>query len=501
MGKKHGDKKKKSKIVLSLAEFNEDAGIGGVDPELSALPSAPKPAEEWEAQGGRPEYNSRGYKERQPRNYDNVGDFEDRDWTRKGPVEAPERNGFGAGADRDWSDMRRGPMDAPDGQQPERNWNDMRRGPVDSAYSGAVERDWTARKGPVEAESGSAPRVIADESWNSRKGPVEAEFPNAAVPANRDWSVRKGPVEAEASTSKEEADWTARKGPVESEFASGEGETAERDWSQRKGPVEANPAPGQQTEADWSSARKGPIEAETPRPDVAERDWSARRSPVETEVESAQKAVRDIDFGDVRRGAKLEEMKAIEQEKAKAGPVEVAARPEIEKEAWRRDSIGIVGRRGLMEARASEQPVRVSERPASTGHDSVPKERDWGAARRTEGLRANPRPSRPNFRKSDASEATDVAGIEDADKITTPTSANTADDDDWTTVRSGGQKRSGFGSGRRHSGRDGRGGFQRRGGSGNRDSESEKAMRSPINAENKATSSPVTPVASAVSES
>lgn len=487
MGKKHGDKKKKAKVVLSLAEFNEDAGLGGQDPELSALPSAPKAAEEWEALGGRPEYNSRGYKERQPRNYDNDVDFDDRDWTRKGPLDAPEGNGFGMGAERDWGDMRRGPLDAPDGQ-PERDWNGMRRGPVESAFEGGPERDWGARRGPVEAELGAA-RVIDDDSWGTRKGPIDAEFSNTG--ADRDWGVRKGPVEADVPASAQNADWSARKGPVEAEFANAE--DAERDWSQRKGPVDANPASGRQIESNWSDVRKGPVEAEVPKPE-AERDWS-RRGPIEAEVDTVQKAVRDVNFGDMRRGSKLEELKAVEETKEKAKAAEVA-RPGMDKDRWRRDSVGIVPRRGPIEAR----PI---ERPASTGHDSVPaKERDWGAARQTQGIRANLRGSRSsNFGNAEANEASDATSPESAEVLTTPTSSKGADDADWTTVRSATQKRGVTAQTRRFPGRDSRGGFQRRGLQGTADSRGEKPMRSPLNSEHKATTSPLTPVASAVSES
>lgn len=493
MGKKHDKKKKATKVVLSLAEFNEDAGIGGIDPDLAALPSAPKAAEDWAAEGGRPEYNSRGYKERKSyadRDYDGDADFEDRDWVRKGPLDAQDGSTFGmGGADRDWGDMRRGPVDGPSGgsgEGAERDWNGMRRGPVESSFAGpgagpGVDRDWGARKGPIEAELGTA-RVINDDNWGSARGnAVEAEFREGAK--DRDWGKRKGPVEAEAAAEPtREADWTApRKGPVESEFATPE--AAERDWGQRKGPVEAALAKPVE-DADWT-ARKGPVDAEIPekKPDVDERDWSARRGPVEKEVETAQKAVRDIDFGDVRRGAKLQELEKKLEKKGSVVAKEEQDKPEKE-ERWRRDTSGVVGRRGPVEARRG--PAEARERPASTGHDGAPKvERDWGAARRTQPMRAMPRQNRSSTgRVSDVSETSDTTQV-DAQEATAGKEV-----EDWTTVRSATTKRTpGSAGNRRFSGKDSRGGFQQRG------SRETQAPR------NKTTSSPVTPVASAVSES
>lgn len=466
-GKKH-DRKKKTKVVLSLGEFNEGAGIGGIDPDLAALPSAPKAAEDWEAEGGRPEYNSRGYKERKPyadRNYDADAEFEERDWVRKGPLDSEEGSFGMGGGDRDWSGMRRGPLDAPDGEQPERDWNGIRRGPVESAFEGASgERDWGTRKGPVEADLGKA-RVINDDNWGSARGnAVEAEFKDSAPAKDRDWGVRKGPVEAETAEAAQEADWTARKGPVESEFATQE---ASRDWTQRKGPVEAVAAKAE--DADWG-ARKGPVEAEVPekKQEVAERDWSARRGPVETEVEAAQKAVRDIDFGDVRRGARLQEM----EEKEASAKKDLPRRPATA-DRWRRDSMGA----------ARTGPFEPRERPASTGHDATPKpERDWGAARRTQPVPQMSRPNRGSTgRLSNASDGVEISRGSSREVVAEDK------DDEWTTVRSAPNKRlSGSGGNRRFSGR---GNLQEREG------------RSMGSSRDKATSSPVTPVASAVSES
>lgn len=470
MGKKHGKKGAKKNIVLSLAEFNEDAGIGGVDPELAALPSAPKAAAEWEAQGGRPEYNSRGYKERtsssQRDNFD--ADFDDRDWSRKGPLEERENSStFGlGGADRDWGDMRRGPMEQENGPGagPERDWNDMRRGPVQSSFetnpnAGGGERDWGARRGPVEAAAPSGRAPISDDAWGSRRGPVEAAAPSgraaindeawgsrrgpveAAAPSGRtainddawgsvrkgaveaefsqngaavdhDWSVRR-PVDADAGSRVAEADWGApRKGPVDSDFA-GQTDAPKRDWSARKGPIEAE-APRQAQVSDWGDVRRAPIEAETVqlRKEEAEVDWTSRRGPVASEVESAQKGLRDIDFKDVRSGAKLRELGESERGGGR-GRISENENGPVERETWRRD-----GRKGL------------HDRPASTGHDAVSMDRDWGAARRSHPVSTNPKYGR-TFKEGNAPSQDEPSSSTNKDIE----EQRDGRGDDWTTVR------------------------------------------------------------------
>lgn len=478
MGKKHGKSKKKT--VISLAEFNQDAGLGGVDPELSALPSAPKAAEEWEAEGGRPEYNSRGYKERtshRERRYDNDTEFQDREWTRKGPLDEQNRgNEFGAGgADRDWGDMRRGPLDAP--EPAERDWNDMRRGPVDSVFDASRERDWGVRKEPIDVEMGNPSRVIPDENWSSaRKMTVDSEFPTQQT--ERDWAVRKGPVEAQPAAAG--VDWSARKGPIESEFPQ---EQAERDWSQRKGPVEAE-VTAKQADIDWGGVRRGPLEPQKDDKHVeVERDWSSRKGPVEAEVDSMQKGVRDIDFSEMRRGSRLQQKEEATATKTVEG--DMPKSQALGRDSWRREGGGVSARR--------DRSFR--ERPASTGHESVsagPK-RDWVAARRTQPLKERePRPNRANgSRVSDVSEASDVTQTDiDAN-------GNNCDGSDWTTVRSGTHKRASANTNRRNSVRDGQRGFQRQ---GTRELRGEGSMRVPLESQNKSTSSPLTPVASAMSE-
>lgn len=482
MGKKHGKGKKKT--ILSLAEFNQDTGLVGVDPELSALPSAPKAAEEWDAEGGRPEYNSRGYKERtshKERRYDNDVDFQDHDWARKGPLDEQERgNGFGMGGpDRDWGDMRRGPLDAP--QPAERDWNDMRRGPVDSVFDAAVERDWAVRKGPIDAEPLGATRAISDKNWSSaRKMTVEAEFPSQQP--ERDWAVRRGPVEAQTVVG--EVDWTARKEPIETEFSQ---EQVERDWTQRKAPIETE-VPAKQVEIDWEGVRRGPLESkDVEEPTSVDRDWSVKRAPVDADVEAVQKGVREIDFGEMRRGSRLQEVGKSGREIAVEahGEGDAVRKQPLGRDSWRREGGGVSARR--------DRPFR--ERPASTGHDSaaVAPERDWGAARRTQPLKERePRPSRLNGgRVSDVSESSDVTQM-DGDA-----NGNNDDDDDWTTVRSGAQKRASANANRRHSGREGQRGFQKR---GSREFRGERSMRTPLEPQNKTTTSPLTPVTSAMSE-
>lgn len=452
MGKKQDkrNRKKPAKVVLSLAEFNEDAGLGGVDPELSSLPSAPKAAEDWEAEGGRPEYNARGYKERtstfKDRTYDADADFDDRDWARKGPLaEREDANTFGTGGpDRDWGEMRRGqaPTDADDGAggtNPERNWNDMRRGPVESSFDkNAEERDWGARKGPVEAEV-STVRVIDDDQWGSaRKTPVTAEFPQQK-PA-QDWSTRK-PVEAERTSTPAEADWSApRKGPVESEFASQK--KTEQDWSARKTPVTAD-LPKAVSEADWSDARKGPVEAEVVktvvdsdwsdarkggavesevRKSTSSRDWSNRRGPVDAEVESVVRGTRDVDFNDMRRGSKFRHLVEESTKEAGSDVGKEGEKVDMGKDKWRRDSSSGIGRQGSHE-------LKVLERPASTGHDEASKERDWGAARRSQPVSATdrhrPLSARQNMKAEVDGKSDVTAGVEENETV-----------DEWTTVRS-----------------------------------------------------------------
>lgn len=465
MGKKHGKGKKKT-IVVSLAEFNEDAGLGGVDPSLADLPSAPKALEEWEAQGGRPEYNSRGYKQKGPareRTYDNDGDGEDHDWVRRGPIDDQKKgNGFGAGmsgGDRDWGGARRGPIDEETGERKERDWKDMRRGPVESAFEGRQqggEPDWGKRRGPIEAEPAKERRVIRDDSWGSaRKQTVEAEFKSESDEGDKDWTNRKGPIEPIAPRA--EVDWTSRKGPLESKFAQ---ERKEPDWSSRKGPVEANLVDPKRHESDWSF-RRGPIlETESQnkhRPRAAEPDWSARRGPVDVESSANQKPVRDVDFGHMRRGAKLQEM---EQSSSSA---HFSRRAGSEKDSWRR------------------YPVR--ERPASTGQEGDRPSRDWGAARRSQPLVE--RPTRMNNGRMSH-------GI-DSSAVTQETDVGEKQEeaDDWTTVRSGAQKRQAALANRRSFGRDYTRGFGRR---NFRDSRGSSQMRGPIEDTKESTNATLTNV-------
>lgn len=477
MGKKHGKSKKKTQTI-SLAEFNQDAGLGGVDPSLSALPTAPKAAEEWDAVGGRPEYNSRGYKERssnRPRDYNRDADFQDRDWTRKGPLEEKERgNSFGlGGAERDWGEMRRGPLEAP--ETTERNWDGMRRGQtVDSVFDGNQQRDWV-RKGPIEPEQASIPRVISDENWASaRKMTVDADLPEQK--RDVDWGVRKGPVEAQAGVPPE-VDWSQRKGPVDADVPA----KVEEEWT-RKGPVEPE-VTAKRADEDWSSARRGPVEAAIDELHIADKEWT-RRGPVDAQVEVGQRP-REIDLTTMR-GSKLKQLENSDATHSKQDGEEMR-REGMERGSWRGEGRLGTGRR---------DPV-ARERPASTGQDfaGVTAERDWGAARRSQPLRERDyRPRRGlGGRVSDVSETTEVAQAE-GDQ-----GRNEEDGDDWTMVRSGAQKRAAASANRRFQGRDTLRGFQRRG--GREFSRTEGPDQTQVEAQNKSTSSPITPLASAISES
>lgn len=438
MGKRKPGKAK-TKVVLSLAEFTQGVEGAGKDEDIAALPTAPKPVEQWEAEGGRPEYNSRGYKERssshRERSHDADVEFEDRDWTRRGPLEERQGSSFGGGAERDWGGIRRGPLEAEEeAATPERDWEGIRRGPVESSFqSSSVERDWSARKGPIEAEAASG-RTISDDQWSSaRHAPVEAEF--AEKKGEQDWSVRR-PIEAESGTpAPESSDWTARKGPVEAEFAA---PTPERDWTARKGPIEAG-VQKEAPETNWAGVRRRPVEASFSQ-EQPEVDWMARKGPIDTEVEKAGKAIRDIDFADTR-GSKLQALE--ENKELKQDPVKKEAR-----DNWRRDI-----------PKDTEHKTRHSGSsiPNSSSQEQISsqKERDWGSARR----RSHPVEARLSSPRRDAPKK--IAQYEEADAPVNNEDRDEAEqadgESDWTTVRS--HQRRPTGSNRRHSGK----GFSRKG--------------------------------------
>lgn len=512
MGRK--DKKSKSKrVVLSLAEFNEDAGGNS---ELTTLPSAPKALEEWEAEGGRPEYNSRGYKERGPplrerRFREGDGDFEDRDWTRRGPLDSNESS-FGAPVgERDWGEMRRDAADGATAGGPARDWTDMRRGPVDSSFNsrGGGDRDWAARKGPVEAEVRIGSRMIDSSSWASARGnEVEASFDG--VQTERNWSVRKGPIEADVSGDAPNpmgTDWgSARRGPVDSEFVAA---TQERDWADRKGPIEADP-PAHPVKREWE--RKGPVEAEVQvlpqRPnwsgvrgrspidaqqasdddaenqDRADADgpW-ARRGPVESKVDAAP--TRLVSLGSERedswRGARL--------------PDSYAAAESGERNSWRREGAGVParGRRG----RGGSRDGFV--RPASTGHDATPIERDWGVARRSGPISVNAE----GVDGETEDDCTDP-NVVDVETLSAMENASKGDasgeppideaGDEWTTVKANPKRES------REARRAIKENTRSRG--DGRALRGPRPLRNSFNSESKAPhTSPVTPLSSAASES
>ena len=439
MGKKGGQKSKK-KIVLSLAEFNDD---GGAAQQEFALPTAPRGADEWESVGGRPEYNSRGYKARQQKDRTYSEDAADHEWSRRGPMDGREDGQAGAGlGERNWGVTRRGPVDADDEEKP-RNWDSMRRGPLEPADGPAPDRDWGARRGPVDAEAGG-PRVIGDDQWNNARnsgGAVEAEFANRET-GDRDWSVRKpveaelppleredwttrrGPVEADIPEQSRETDWTARRGPVEAEIP----EVAEeRDWTTRKGPVEADDVRKEEG-GDWSEMKRQPVEAELFSSKEERVDWGKRKGPIPVPGEEAPKPARDVDFGGMRRGAKLQEVKQAEPEKATeiaAGNMKIT---DVGRENWRRNNSGSSGK--------SFPGGKFRERPASTGHEVAAKERDWGSARRGTGIRNNVKP-RPHSARRVSNPREFESKVEVAtEDVVSDVTEDVSEDGDWTTVRS-----------------------------------------------------------------
>lgn len=467
------DKKGKKRVVLSLAEFNEDAGLGGANPELASLPSAPKAPEEWEAEGGRPEYNSRGYKERnqtgrdrRPRDGD---DDDDHDWSRRGPLDASDSS-FGAPAgERDWGGMR-GEGVSTDAQ-PERDWGGMRRGPVDAAFegrgsggAGGEERNWNMRKGPVEAEvAGTERGAVTDEAWGSaRRQAVEPVFNNGSRGDDvADWGAeRKVAVEADFGDDggQQPRDWGVRKGPIEAAAPS-----KDQDWSGARGraPVEAEGTRQTTEEGDWTEMRRAPVEAETS-PAVAEGgrgdvDWSARRGPLEGK--GTARPTRDVDFAGMRKGAKLRDLEGdggADSSSERRG----SGGGSSEKSIWRRVGTGVPALRG------HGQTGRPGYgRPISTGSDGGARDQgNWRTGRRA--------PADEGAAAGDTETiVTDVAA--DSGAVGEADEGGEVGNDNWTTVRanpkrgSAQSRRGGYGDGARDFGRDGKDGNARwRGGSG-----------------------------------
>lgn len=313
MGKKkrsgQGQQQRRGKTI-NLFEFNSEVTVGA-NRDVAALPSAPKAAEDWEAEGGRPEYNSRGYKERRVDAYGDADrrgfgaddDFESRDWTRRGPVDGgdDDANGFGRGGERDWGGRRSGPLD--DGGGTEADFGMVRRGPLDADDGPGARGDvdfGNARRGPIEAEFGAPGGREVD--FATRKGPIEADFGNSSAQGGVDFGVRKGPIDAVGTV-----DFAVRKGPVDAEFTSN---TTGRqvDFATRKGPIEAelgNNANGN-IERDFGGARKGPLE-----PMARDVDFGTMRNgnrngnrngAVEAANMRSNHSERKVDFGARRKG-------------------------------------------------------------------------------------------------------------------------------------------------------------------------------------------------------
>lgn len=429
---------------MTLADFNPEASVG-IPQELKDLPSAPKQAEEWEAVGGRPEYNSKGFKERTvTHDYDDNALLESdeaflqRDWTRGANFNPDNESGGGAGAggvDRSWDGMRRsGPLDGPDGDGAERDFGAARggMGPVDSSFDDAgPERDFGAARGgagPVDAsfDAGGAP----DRDFGAARGSAafDAEFENkngivdfgdargggAAFDAEFegsqkevDFAKRSGPTEAEFSGAKN-VDFSAARGSAafDAEFA---GDAKEFDFaSKRSGPVEAEFA-NQQKDVDFGSARggSGAFEAEfAGNNGGGDRDLNNMRGGAKALEMARTNGGNDLDFGGARKGVLSSGRMGNSESStannnmdwgARKGPLD--ALPPRRPDAAR--DFGST-RQGVSDAPTSSPEPSAKSSANSNGHmessrssgasgasDSVSapaKDRDWGRARRTQPL-------------------------------------------------------------------------------------------------------------------
>lgn len=314
MGQKKGGKKK-AKVVMTLADFNPEASVG-IPQELKALPSAPKQAEEWEAVGGRPEYNSKGFKERTvTHDYDDNALLESdeaflqRDWTRGANFTPDDDSGGGAGAggvERSWDGMRRsGPLDGPDGDGAERDFGAARggMGPVDSSFDAAgPERDFGAARGgtgPIDAsfDAGGGP----ERDFGAARGSAafDAEFDNKG--GNVDFSAARGSAafDAEFESKGGEVDFGGARGGSAAFDAEFGGSGKEVDFAKRAGPMEA--AFADSKTVDFGAARgSAAFDAEFAG-SAKEIDFSSKRSgPVEAEFANRQK---EVDFGSARGGS------------------------------------------------------------------------------------------------------------------------------------------------------------------------------------------------------
>lgn len=313
MGPKKG--KKKNKVVMTLADFNPEASVG-TPQELKDLPSAPKQAEEWEAVGGRPEYNSKGFKERTvTHDYDDNAllesdeAFMQRDWTRGANFNPDDESGGGAGAggvERSWDGMRRsGPLDGPDGDGAERDFGAARggMGPVDSSFdAGGPERDFGAARrgaGAVDASFDAGGGPDRDFGAARGSGAFDAEFDNKG--GDIDFGAARGSAafDAEFDSKGGDVDFGgARRGSAafDAEF---EGSGRDVDFAKRTGPTEAEFS--ESKHVDFGTARgSAAFDAEFSGT-AKEIDFSSKRSgPVEAEFSNRQK---HVDFGSVRGGS------------------------------------------------------------------------------------------------------------------------------------------------------------------------------------------------------
>jgi len=319
MGKKQKDKKEKK--VLTLSEFN--AEIAPNMPSASVvLPDAPLGAEEWEKQGI-PAYGKRAGQV--PRDYHDRGDRggdrdheggggryggrgegeeeEERDWTRRGPLEQLPR-GAGQGGFR----PRGGELDEEGGARREErdlDWGERRgpmgpsggRGPVgmtDNAQGPREELDWSQRRGPVAAEPSLHPQANVDWSNVRRGAPPPTEQPQGGRPHHPDVDFRdvRGTAKVEVFTSAPahaNIDFKDARGTAKAEPSGPPRQDIDfRDvrGSAKVEPVHAHPGPQRDTE--FKDVRGS---AQVPRPrerdtrehvDSKDIDWSVRKAPVES---------------------------------------------------------------------------------------------------------------------------------------------------------------------------------------------------------------------------
>jgi len=313
MGKKQ---RKKEAVVLSLAEFNGE--VPAVEDEL-VLPSAPKGAEEWEAQGI-PAFGRHAGKPARPAGgFDRDGGFErdaepDHGWARRGPLEGAgmtrgggfgdrgERGGFGE--DRDWSERKLPPA------------------AIEAQRGSAGELDWTQRKGPVAAEFQAPARNLGgeQEDWSRmRRGPPPPLSDGASsAPASAEIDfrdVRGTAVSAASPTSELNRDFRAARDANKAVASSAA--AADVDFRDVRGTVVSSAAPV--SEVEFRDVRGSAV------PPASKSSKTAVGSPA-----------AEVEFRDVRGSAVAPASKPSSKSSA------VSAEPELDWKA-RRGQAGTAG--------------------------------------------------------------------------------------------------------------------------------------------------------------